>query len=204
MPSVRVLAASRRPGRSRRPCCRRGSRSGSRSDRRAGVRGSATGRFGATLLGHIAKVVPPHVTTQPGDYSRRPVRPQRADLLAIAPVERVPRGPSPGPPMRFGLAGFPGSGKTTLFNAMTGLNVPVGYGGEVRGLPLSRHLAEEDHLRDHGARARPEGRLPLSRHLAEEDHLRDHQPARRENTVRARRSCPPKACMRSGTARRSA
>ncbi len=34
--------------------------------------------------------------------------------------------------MRFGLAGFPGSGKTTLFNAMTGLDAPVGYGGEVR------------------------------------------------------------------------
>ncbi len=34
--------------------------------------------------------------------------------------------------MRFGLCGFPGSGKTTLFNAMTGLNAPVGYGGEVR------------------------------------------------------------------------
>ena len=34
--------------------------------------------------------------------------------------------------MRFGLAGFAGSGKTTLFNAMTGLDAPVGYGGEVR------------------------------------------------------------------------
>ena len=34
--------------------------------------------------------------------------------------------------MRFGLCGFPGSGRTTLFNAMTGLDVPVGYGGEVR------------------------------------------------------------------------
>lgn len=34
--------------------------------------------------------------------------------------------------MRFVLAGFGGSGKTTIFNAMTGLNVPVGYGGEAR------------------------------------------------------------------------
>ena len=34
--------------------------------------------------------------------------------------------------MKFVLAGFAGSGKTTLFNAMTGLDVPVGYGGEVR------------------------------------------------------------------------
>jgi hypothetical protein len=34
--------------------------------------------------------------------------------------------------MRFVVAGFAGSGKTTLFNAMTGLDVPVGYGGEVR------------------------------------------------------------------------
>lgn len=34
--------------------------------------------------------------------------------------------------MRVGLAGFAGSGKTTVFNAMTGLDVPVGYGGEVR------------------------------------------------------------------------
>lgn len=34
--------------------------------------------------------------------------------------------------MRIGLAGFAGSGKTTVFNAMTGQNAPVGFGGEVR------------------------------------------------------------------------
>ena len=34
--------------------------------------------------------------------------------------------------MRVGLTGFAGSGKTTVFNAMTGLDVPVGFGGEVR------------------------------------------------------------------------
>ena len=34
--------------------------------------------------------------------------------------------------MKFGLAGFAGSGKTTLFNAMTGLDVPAGFGGRVR------------------------------------------------------------------------
>ena len=34
--------------------------------------------------------------------------------------------------MKFVLAGFGGSGKTTLFNAMTGLDAPVGFGGEVR------------------------------------------------------------------------
>ncbi len=34
--------------------------------------------------------------------------------------------------MKFVLAGFAGSGKTTLFNAMTGLDAPIGYGGEVR------------------------------------------------------------------------
>ena len=34
--------------------------------------------------------------------------------------------------MKVGLVGFPGSGKTTVFNAMTGQDVPVGYGGEVR------------------------------------------------------------------------
>jgi ribosome-binding ATPase len=34
--------------------------------------------------------------------------------------------------MKIALVGFAGSGKTTVFNTMTGLDVPVGYGGEVR------------------------------------------------------------------------
>ena len=34
--------------------------------------------------------------------------------------------------MKIGLVGFAGSGKTTVFNALTGLDAPVGYGGEIR------------------------------------------------------------------------
>ncbi len=34
--------------------------------------------------------------------------------------------------MKVGLVGFAGSGKTAVFNTLTGLDVPVGYGGEVR------------------------------------------------------------------------
>jgi len=34
--------------------------------------------------------------------------------------------------VKIGLVGFAGSGKTTVFNALTGLDVPVGFGGEVR------------------------------------------------------------------------
>ena len=34
--------------------------------------------------------------------------------------------------MKIGLVGFAGSGKTTVFNTMTGMHAPVGYGGEVR------------------------------------------------------------------------
>ena len=33
--------------------------------------------------------------------------------------------------MKVGLVGFAGSGKTTVFNTLTGLNVPTGFGGEV-------------------------------------------------------------------------
>ncbi len=34
--------------------------------------------------------------------------------------------------MKVGLVGFAGSGKTTVFNTMTGMDVPVGFGGELR------------------------------------------------------------------------
>ncbi len=34
--------------------------------------------------------------------------------------------------MKIGLVGFAGSGKTTVFNTLTGLHVPVGFGGEIR------------------------------------------------------------------------
>jgi len=33
--------------------------------------------------------------------------------------------------LKIGLVGFAGSGKTTVFNTLTGLGVPVGFGGEV-------------------------------------------------------------------------
>src|SRR5262245_27385848 len=33
--------------------------------------------------------------------------------------------------MKVGLVGFAGSGKTTVFNTLTGLDVPLGFGGEV-------------------------------------------------------------------------
>src|SRR5437870_10777665 len=33
--------------------------------------------------------------------------------------------------MKVGLVGFAGSGKTTVFNTLTGLKVPTGFGGEV-------------------------------------------------------------------------
>ena len=34
--------------------------------------------------------------------------------------------------MKRGLVGFAGSGKTTVFNAMTGMDVPVGFRGAMR------------------------------------------------------------------------
>jgi GTP-binding protein YchF len=33
--------------------------------------------------------------------------------------------------MKIGIVGFPGSGETTLFNALTGQNAPIGFGGKV-------------------------------------------------------------------------
>ena len=33
--------------------------------------------------------------------------------------------------MKIGLVGFAGSGKTTVFNTLTGLDVPTGFGGEL-------------------------------------------------------------------------
>ena len=45
--------------------------------------------------------------------------------------------------MKVGLVGFGGSGKTTVFNTMTGLDVPVGYGGEVR---LGTVLVPDDRI----------------------------------------------------------
>jgi len=33
--------------------------------------------------------------------------------------------------MKVGLVGFAGSGKTTVFNTLTSLHVPTGFGGEV-------------------------------------------------------------------------
>lgn len=44
----------------------------------------------------------------------------------------LPRNPAGKRVVKVGLVGFAGSGKTTLFNAMTGLDVPAGFGGEVR------------------------------------------------------------------------
>jgi len=62
--------------------------------------------------------------------------------------------------MKIGLVGFAGSGKTSVFNTMTGLDVPTAFGGELRL----------------GARRRPGAgrahRRPLQDVLAEEDHLR--------------------------------
>lgn len=48
--------------------------------------------------------------------------------------------------MKIGLVGFAGSGKTTVFNAMTGLGAPVGFGGEVRMGTVKVPDGRIDHL----------------------------------------------------------
>ena len=42
--------------------------------------------------------------------------------------------------MKIGLVGFAGSGKTTVFNTMTGLQVPVGIGPGQTGHHVPPHL----------------------------------------------------------------
>jgi ribosome-binding ATPase YchF (GTP1/OBG family) len=37
--------------------------------------------------------------------------------------------------MKMGIAGFPGAGKTTIFNALTGLDAEVGLGSSASGKP---------------------------------------------------------------------
>src|ERR1051325_4397450 len=49
---------------------------------------------------------------------------------SAAERSRLPHHESP--QLKIGLVGFAGSGKTTVFNTMTGLHVPVGFGGEIR------------------------------------------------------------------------
>ena len=72
----------------------------------------------------------------PGGTAGPPSR-MRASLDIRCTPQRRRRGrgtrdDGQGGELKFGLAGFAGSGKTTLFNALTGLDVPAGYGGEVR------------------------------------------------------------------------
>ena len=57
----------------------------------------------------------------------------RREYRARVPGSKIEnRGGRENASVKVGLVGFPGSGKTTVFNAMTGQDVPVGYGGEVR------------------------------------------------------------------------
>src|SRR5688572_13944114 len=67
------------------------------------------------------------------DLQPRPQIPWRGALPRVLAREAKgrPRHRTP-VQMKIGLVGFAGSGKTTVFNTMTGLNVPVGFGGELR------------------------------------------------------------------------
>ena len=77
-----------------------------------------------------------------------------------------------GATMKVGLVGFAGSGKTTVFNTMTGLDVPVGFGGEVR-LGVS-------------SCARRSARRAVARLLAQEDDVRRDRLLRRARRARSR------------------
>lgn len=58
--------------------------------------------------------------------------PAAASQVGARPGQQYVRPTSAAIAMKIGLVGFAGSGKTTVFNTMTGLHAPVGYGGELR------------------------------------------------------------------------
>ncbi len=58
--------------------------------------------------------------------------------------------------MKLGIIGFPGSGKTTLFNALTGQNLPVGMVGEqARGANIGVAFVPDERLEFLGKKYRP-------------------------------------------------
>ena len=94
--------------------------------------------------------------------------------------------------MKIGLVGFAGSGKTTVFNSLTGLDAPVGFGGEVR-LGTAR-------VPDERIDSLSQIFSPKKTTYAEMSFV-GHS---RVNTAPRRPVFPPACCNRSGTRKLSA
>ena len=62
--------------------------------------------------------------------------------------------------MKVGLVGFAGSGKTTVFNPMTSLHVPTGFGGEVH---LGAVKVPDERIDALSKIFKPSGRSPATR-----------------------------------------